>query len=592
MDERAGESRFELIRETVEETHTVAMMKGMLSCCAFLDDYDVDYDQVRRLSRRADLLPLVTDIYCDPRKLSAFFSSLPPSAREIVSHLLWVEDESLDNLISLFDLTPPSGSWKRETYLPGPFLFRVDYKEQVRLQTGFDFLFRALLPRPEIMEETWEDTAPGAFGFEPDGSLASSLTEAFHILLDAGFFKRKHGAPVLAGTVKRLTGGLPIPDFDWDERYPGLRWRYILPFLAFSFWDGENEIPHEPPMDADADPVAQIRQMVRSYFHSERYDLDLALLLPRVSVRRKELFFQDYRGQRSEYLPRIFEFFSSWRWEGWLSMESLKDLFWADNLRTPFPVNEDVTYLRRSEFGGAFSYKDSIRGRSDYRQAVYGPFMDGLALLLASLGLFRLSWDLIPEEETREKIPARPAVLAIRMTSLGRAVFGLPPGTGEGEFRLETPARRQEVELDERHLIARVDPSQKAAVRFFAEISDSLGSRLFKINRDLLRKRCKSYKDLEEKFISLERYAGGELPPVWEDLKRDIMGNFVSLRADTDWVLYHLPEENKALLDWLRRSGAACFTPLPGNRVLVHKDEIKGFRRLLQKGGFSPLITD
>jgi hypothetical protein len=588
MEERSEESRFELIKETVEETHTVVMMKDMIGCCRFLEDYD----QVHRLTRRAELLPLVADIYCDPKKLTAFIGSLEPAAREIVNHLLWVEDDSLDKLIKLFDLAPPSGRWEREKYLPHPFLFRVDYREQVRLQEGFDFLFRALLPRPKIEEKCWEGTPPGEFRFEPDGSLAAGMGEMFHLLLDAGFFERKYNAPVLAGTVKRLSGWLSVPGFDWDERYPGLRWRYILPFLAFSFWDEEDEIPHEPPLNEIAEPVNLIRRMVSSYFHTGRYALDLALLLPRISVRRKELFFHDHRRHRPEYLPRIYSFFGSWRWEGWLSMESLKDLLWADNLRYPFPVNEDVSCMRLSEFGGPFSYKDSIRSRSDYRQMVFEPYIEGQAFLLASLGLFSLSWDAIPEKEMEEKVPARPRLLALRMTGLGRTVFGLPPARGEEEFRLETPDKKRDVELDERYLIARVDPSQKAAVRFFTEISDSLGSRMFKINRELLRKRCKTYRDLEEKFVSLERYAGGELPPVWEDLRRDIMGNFVRLRAETDWVVYHLPEENKPFLDWLRRSGAACFTPLPGNRVLVHKDERKGFRRLLQKGGFNPLISD
>ena len=584
-EERAEESRFELIRETVEETHTVVMMKGMLACCTFLKDYD----QLRRLTKRAELLPLVTDIYCDPGKLTAFFSGLDETAQILVIHLLWVEDESLSRLIKLFNLAPPSGRWEREKYLPNPFLFRIDYREQVRLQPGFEFLFRALLPRPGIDEQTWDETAPGEFSFEPDGSLPANLRESFNILLDAGFFKRKYNAPVLAGTVKRLTKGLTIPDFHWDERYPGLRWRFILPFLAFSFWDEEDEIPHEPPMNADL--VELIRQMVHSYFRSERYDLDLSLLLPHISVRRKELFFHDFRSQRSEYLPLIFDFFKNWQWDVWLSMESLEDLLWADNIRMPFPVNEDVTYKRPSEFGGRYSYRDSIQSRSEYRTAVFEPYMEGMVLLLASLGLFRLSWDGIPEEDIEEKIPARPRILALKMTSLGRAVFGLPPGP-EGEFRLETPDKKREVELDERFLIARVDPSQKAAVRFFSEISDSLGSRMFKINRELLRKRCKTCKDLEEKFISLERYAGGELPPVWERLREELMGSFVKLRAETDWVVYHLPEENKALMDWLRRSDSTCFTPLPGAKVLVHRDETTRFRKLLQKGGFNPLVRD
>ena len=47
------ESRYELIKEAVEETHTVAMLKGMLTRCSFLKDFD----RVRRLTRKADLVP-------------------------------------------------------------------------------------------------------------------------------------------------------------------------------------------------------------------------------------------------------------------------------------------------------------------------------------------------------------------------------------------------------------------------------------------------------------------------------------------------------------------------------------------------------
>ena len=236
-------------------------------------------------------------------------------------------------------------------------------------------------------------------------------------------------------------------------------------------------------------------------------------------------------------------------------------------------MNEDVSYRRHPEFGGRYVYRDTIRSGSEYRRAVFEPFVEGLILLLAALGLFQLTWDEVPEDEKDEKISTRPRLLALRMTSLGRAVFGLPPGK-EGEFRLKTASPAREVELDERYLIARVDPAQKAAVRFFAEISDALGSRMFKINRDLLRKKCRTYKDLEEKFNSLERYAGGELPAVWERLREELLGDFVTLRAETDWVVYRLPGENKALLDWLRQSDSACFTPLPGARVLVLRNEI------------------
>ena len=329
-EERTEESRFDLIRQTVEETHTVAMLKGMLACCPFLEDYE----KIRRLTRKGDLVPLAADVYCSPAKLAAFIGALGSPAEELVRHLLWVEDESLDRLIKLFDLAPPPGSWEREKFLPRPFLFKIVYPEQVRLQPGFEYLFRPLLPRPAIREETWSD-APGGFLYTPDGSLAGSLREIFHLLLDSGFFKRKYNAPVLTGTVKKLTKGLSLPGFDWDDRFPGLRWRFILPFLAFTLWDGEDEDPSEPPLDAD--PVDLIRRMVRSYFHSERYDLDLSLLLPHLSVKRKELFFQDYGEQRTEYLPRLFRFFGSWRWEEWLSTESLEDLFWADNLRIPLP---------------------------------------------------------------------------------------------------------------------------------------------------------------------------------------------------------------------------------------------------------------
>ena len=352
---------------------------------------------------------------------------------------------------------------------------------------------------------------------------------------------------MLAGTVKKLEKELKIPGFDWDERYPGLRWRYILPFLAFSLWDEEDEIPLEPSIDGNTDSVDLIRQMVHSFFMSGRYDLDLSLLLPHISVRRKELFFQDSREHRGEYLPRILSFFKAWRWEDWLSTESLKDLIWTENLRVPFPVNQDVSYRRHPEFGGRYTYMDTIRSRSEYKKSVFDPYIEGLALLLGALGLFDLSWDHVPEPDTDDKSPLRPRLIALGMTSLGRAVFGLPPGA-EGEFRLETASPRRAVELDERYLIARVDPSQKAAVRFFAEISDSLGSRMFKINRDMLKKRCKTYQDLEEKFISLERYAEGELPPVWEGLRQDVMGSFVRLKAETDWVVYHLPEGQQGAL--------------------------------------------
>ena len=111
--------------------------------------------------------------------LTAFVENLGSPGQELVRHLLWVEDESLDELIRRFDLIPPPGSWQREKYLPKGFLFKVDYNEQVRLQPGFDSLFRALLPRPEIEEKTWEGDNPRELllyaGRQPGGASETGL---------------------------------------------------------------------------------------------------------------------------------------------------------------------------------------------------------------------------------------------------------------------------------------------------------------------------------------------------------------------------------------------------------------------------------
>lgn len=59
---------------------------------------------------------------------------------------------------------------------------------------------------------------------------------------------------------------------------------------------------------------------------------------------------------------------------------------------------------------------------------------------------------------------------------------------------------------------------------------------------------CKTKDDVDAIFYVLTERVKGNLPKIWENLKDDILESFVTIKPETDWIVFSLEKQNNSFI--------------------------------------------
>ena len=564
--------------------HTVDELKKILGT---LDFFVPDI----KISRKADLSPLVARLYSEKELFEALMEGLGDTARELIRTCAWDGMQSGRDVSRIFGIpafAPGAGASYNADYsrgdleLPAPFYLKQSYGETVYIRHELQELFCSLMA-PPVMGDINREEHPGEdfFNYEEGEDFYKSLNSLINQLRDLGFFKRSYTDKVQKTILKKIAATQEISSFAFDALGddPYRRLRMILQFISFHLTGEEESLPRPP--EESLDSLGFLKDGVAGFFRSGRTEFDLQVLLPHIRTKSKASYIERSRAFRRHHNPHFEVLFSKWPFEGWVDPEACLKTFYRMSTARPLMPDRDMYFMIEtfSDWGHSYKERTSIYNELDYKRNVYQPYFRSLFTLWAALGLFELAWD-------DEEAAGKSHFTAVRMTNLGRYVFGLKETF---ETRLKAPVEK--VRLDSRFTAAHVDPSYRTAVSFFRGIGTPVGENLFLVSGESLAKNCPTRADLEERFAALERYCKEEFPPVWLDLKTRMMKRYVKLRIEPDWVVYVLTEEDEILTDYLNSLDSPLFSRMEGRRIAVRKEDIRKFQNLLKKGGFTPLTV-
>lgn len=585
----------------------------------------------------------LAEAFCDREAFEAYYNSFGNHVKKSFLHLAFDPYVFTDQIEELVERDKPKSHFNDYEY-PLSFAIHYGYREiffvppytKKRLQEYFASYQK---PRVRLSPEDFFNSNE-LFTEEAGQELVANLPQIYLTLSNMDFFGREMGSPLLKVLLQRVDQVAKLSEFangaDFsvvtlknDAGYPSpllsypdknvKRMQNARTMLAFYFISLFVHQGMEAGMDKRefskllATPQDLIKRAVRIFFGKEDMKIyyrsgqmkgyaiqfDKKLLYPHATV--YDYYDSLTSEKRNENFKRLFKLIKEYP-----PLEPVNFKDYIENLETKglpelTPVGCDVDvacfYKLPDRFCSPVQCKDNIRirDRQRYEALVHEPAYTNLFLVLASIGLFEITWNPC---NAPEDIPDNGArwlnnlnffcfgkIGHIRMTELGKYVFDL-----KDSLELKNVKKRLPVKLDERNLTIHVDKDDKPSQIFLAPYCTVLSHTLFRIDRIKFRNTCDTKTKVNDFFENMETLTEGELPQIWKDFRDKLLEGFVMLEEERNWLVFSLENMNSALVREIGKlSLQGLCVKMEGKRIAVRESEFPRFKASLEMAGFKVL---
>lgn len=212
------------------------------------------------------------------------------------------------------------------------------------------------------------------------------------------------------------------------------------------------------------------------------------------------------------------------------------------------------------------------------------PVFHNMLLVFACLGFFEISWKPSEIELDEPNVYPFGKIEYIKMTSLGRYVFGI-----DEELTISETKKVAPIVLDTKMEIIHCPSENRFAERTLNEICEKLSPEVFCFSKDKFLKKAKSEKKINAYFDILENLSEKKLPDFWEKLKENILSTVCSLTYDDSWIIVDLPMENKRLIKSIEEFifyNPGKVLKVQGGKIAVKNKNLDYFKEYLKRNGF------
>lgn len=511
--------------------------------------------------------------------------------------------------------------------LPMSFIISYSYKNIISLppntKRAVQIMLSKILPPKEPLTDEIFKNSEGFFSDEEGLEFFRNLPQIIQVLSDSGFFEREIGSPILKGTLSKImkihnfSGFAKNADFSeailkissdktmkfnypekTKERLENARTTLFLSFLSMTVNQlMKRKSGKEKLISLMAEPEKLLRELLKIFFTSGDYIFDKKILYPHVTLRY--YYEDDLIDYRKEAMEKIQEAIKKSADLNPLEFSNYVTKLEKNGLPPLFSKNVDAeTTISHTEQG---YYEDSFYTETErvfinnpvyYKALVQEPACTNLFLLLASLGLFEITWHLpcerpkdIYDSATRDNDLNQyrfGKIGAIKMTALGAYTFGLTDTLSVKGIKQFAPPR-----LDDSALIIHLEEGDKSMQIFLEPFCIPLSKTLYKADSLRLKKYCSTQDNVNTVFATLSARAEGKLPKIWQNLKNEILESFVTLKAEDDWTVFSLSGHSPSLIREIERlSRTGLCVKMEGKRIAVKKEKLSQFTRKLEAAGF------
>ena len=626
----------EEFRRTEEE---IAELKSLIPGIAKeLQISRLNYEEIKRYGKflaatkampKAKYCEELAKAFCTPESFFEYYDKFSEGGKEIFYKLAFSPIVSKKEIIekTLKKAYNDFYFYRDSEKIPMSFIISFSYSVFSSLpkntKKALQIHLKKFKKEKRILEEDFKE-AKGFFSEAEGLEFFVNISQIIQTLSDSNFFEREIGSPILKGTLTKIEKLVSLTKFSKDadfsaksiqidkehdlnfeisdkkrEKIENGRITLALSFLLLTIQElSTGKDGKEKLISLLAEPKKLLRELVKIFFTTGNYIFDRKFLYSHVMLR----FF--YNDEFSEYRKETFtELFSLIKRNPPVAATSFSDyieLLTEKGMKPFFQANRTEAettwaYFESSYYSGnIFVSRDRIfiSNDSHYNGFVLETAATNLFLTLASLGLFEIIWDspfCQPKEkedaekwENESKFYPFGKISYIKMTELGAYVFERTDKLEVKGLKNFAPPR-----LDEDSLIIHIDEGDKAMQIFLDSFCIPLSHTLYKADVLRLKKYCTNQNAVKTVFATLSARAEGKLPKIWQNLKKEILDSFVTLKAEEDWIVFTLENLNiKVISEIEKLSRLGLCSKMAGKRIAVKKSNIQAFKKKLESAGF------
>ena len=566
---------------------------------------------------------------CTPSKFYAYYDSFSDAGKEVIkkfAYSLGVQKiEFTKKILGKSSYYVDYGDLEK---LPFGFIIPYGYTNFLALPPATKKCVKIQLSpffQEENLEISDEDFKNAKGYFSEDDGLAFflALPQVIQVLADSGFFDRATGSTILKGHLLKIAKIAFFKSFTTEDAYSSqkipeefklpctysqseieksinARLSLALAFLSLTVKEKTMTLTGRTEFqNLLLDPKNLLRSLIEIFFSSIETTFDQKFLYPHISIHQG--YYTDSLGaHRSNSFMKILSLIKNnppekpIRFSDYISALDDADL---PTLYSYRKVDSSASFFICDENWGGDSFyitKDRIfiSRDSHYNDFVQMPALTNLFLTLSSLGLFEITWenpcevpkDFFDVADWKNHAIFYPygKIGYIKMTPLGAYAFSLTNAIEIKGLKKFAPPK-----FSEDSLIIHIDQDDKSTRIFLEPFCVPLSRSLFKADEAKLKKNCKTKSDVKSFFSILDAKSENPLPKIWEELKKNILKSFVSLKGEIDWVIFPLEKQDEGLIrtvEKLSKQGL-CFK-MEGKRVAVKEKDLLKFKKKIEAAGF------
>ena len=577
----------------------------------------------RRLSSantttKVDYCKKLAEALCNPASFFVYYTSFNENGKILFEKLAFEQFVTKNDLIKY---APSKERYSFYQYdvrnVPMAFAFTMEWGKFAFIPPATKKCLQIMLSKfhekKELTEEEFKKSE-GFFSSQEGLEFFINLPQIIQVLTDTNFFEREIGAVILKGTLTKIekitafTKFTKKADFSASKKFfssidkqieklHNARVTLALSFLSFTINILKStKAGKEEFLSLQSEPQKLLKRLVEIFFTTREFIFDRKFVYPHASLRYYSE--REIKEHRADTFNKLFQLIKETPADKPVDFEEYVSLLTEKGMLSFFPsgIEAEVYY---SSLGSSLTYvyndKVYIRNEYYYYGFIHNQACTNLFLTLASIGLFEINWEL-PFKNPQSKADSADwendtnlyrfgKISHIKMTALGAYVFNLTDNIQiEGVKQFVPPS------LDESSLIIHIDEGDKSMQIFLESFCIPLSHTLYKADVLRLKKKCTTPDEVTAIFSTLSTRAKGKLPKIWQNLKNDILESFVSLKQETEWIVFPL-EKQKA--SFLREIEQLCRSEIcvkmAGKRVAVKKEKLAQFKRRLEAAGFKVL---
>ncbi len=577
---------------------------------------------------KAEYCRQLAELLCTPAVFNEYFESFSQEGKKIILDMVF-KSAYFETDFLLEKFASKTKEYYHRDYEKLPFSFAIKYSRYsvpyIPPKTKACLRIQLAKLRPADLEITDDDFKKRRGYFSEKDGLEFFLNsvQIIQVLNDSGFFERSIGSPVLKSTltkIKRIANfasfsfpldekDLPKPKYPDEEvgcrytkkqleRMADARISLAVSFISFvvnKFFaqhNGKNILPK-----LLAEPEKAYREFLETFCTAQDAVFDTKILYPHVTL-QSDYGIIAYRGKMMQNFITLVKQNPP--------VQATDFAYYIDVLTgkgLPHFFNTQSTYAYfKSAYDMYYDYADEayihyekkrIDETAAYNAFVQLPAYNNLFLVLASLGLFEITWSYPGGSDASTSAKALQwlnevnaycygKITYIKLTPLGAYVFGLTD-----KIKIEGVKSFAAPKLDENAFLIHIEEGDKTMEVFLEPFCTAISKTLYKVDEIRLKKYCKSTTEVETVFSTLGARAGNELPLIWKKLKDDITQSFVSFIAENDWLVISVEKESAEFIRFVEKlSHTGLCTKMEGKRIALKTAKYSQFVKKLEAEGF------